>query len=70
MAANKNLIKQSNSVNNTVGGALMENNSTMQTATYEINNSQYEVVRIFGKSKDIKALITENISTKKEEEFD
>ena len=33
---------------------------------YDINNSQYEIVRIFSESKDLKSLITENISAKNE----
>lgn len=61
-------INQPNDGNNTVGGALMENTSSAkQTTVYDINNSHYEVVRIFGKSKDVKSLIKETISAKKEE---
>ena len=42
--------------NTTVGGALMENTSSAeQTAVYDVNNSHKEVVRIFGKDKDIKS---------------
>lgn len=52
----------------TVGGALMENTSAAeQTAVYDINNSHYEVVRIFGKDKDIKSLIKETISCREKE---
>ena len=48
----------------------MEDNSkVMQTTSYDINNSHYEVVRIFYKSRDIKSLIEENISTKNKEIF-
>ena len=54
--------------NTTVGGALMENTSgAEQTAVYDINNSHYEVVRIFGKDKDIKSLIKETISCREKE---
>lgn len=43
----------------------MEDNSkVMQTTSYDINNSHYEVVRIFDKNRDIKSLIEENISAK------
>lgn len=46
----------------------MENvSSDEQRAVYNINNSHYEIVRIFGKNKDVKSLIKETISTKKEE---
>lgn len=38
-----------------------------QTAVYDINNSHYEVVRIFGKDKDIKSLIKETISCREKE---
>lgn len=49
----------------------MEDNSkVMQTTSYDINNSHYEVVRIFDKSRDIKSLIEENISAKNKEVFD
>lgn len=66
MATKKN--KQLNIGNNTVGGASMEDNSKMmQTTSYDINNSHYEVVRIFDKSRDVKSLIEENISTKNKE---
>ena len=68
MATNKN--KQLNKGNNTVGGASMEDNSKMmQTTSYDINNSHYEVVRIFDKGRDVKSLIEENISTKNKEVF-
>lgn len=61
-------INYPNTGNNTVGGALMENvSSNEQRAVYNINNSHYEIVRIFGKNKDVKSLIKETISTKKEE---
>ena len=47
----------------------MEDNSkVMQTTSYD-NNSHYEVVRIFDKSRDIKSLIEENISAKNKEVF-
>ena len=56
--------------NNTVGGASMEDSSKMmQTTSYDINNSHYEVVRVFDKSRDVKSLIEENISTKNKEVF-
>ena len=46
----------------------MENvSSAQQTAVYNINNSHYEIVRIFSKNKDVKSLIKETISAKKEE---
>lgn len=46
----------------------MENASSVtQTTVYDINNSHYEVVRIFGKSKDVKSLIKETISVKEKE---
>ena len=68
MATNKN--KQLNMGNNTVGGASMEDSSKMmQTTSYDINNSHYEVVRIFDKSRDVKSLIEENISTTNKEVF-
>ena len=68
MATKKN--KQLNIGNNTVGGASMEDNSKMmQTRSYDINNSHYEVGRIFDKSRDVKSLIEENISTKNKEVF-
>ena len=45
----------------------MENVSSEVIKTvYDINNSQYEIIRIFSKNKDLKSLITENISTKNE----
>ncbi|MFR5875503.1 MAG: hypothetical protein ACLUFN_03335 [Eubacterium sp.] len=54
--------------NNTVGGASMENASSVtQTTVYDIKNSHYEVVRIFGKNKDVKSLIKETISVKEKE---
>lgn len=53
--------------NNIFGGVLMENVSSEVIKTvYDINNSQYEIIRIFSKNKDLKSLITENISTKNE----
>lgn len=56
--------------NTTVGGALMENiSSAGQKTVYDINNSHYEIVRIFGKNKDVKSLIKETISVKKEEDL-
>lgn len=56
--------------NTTVGGALMENiSSARQKTVYDINNSHYEIVRIFGKNKDVKSLIKETISVKKEEDL-
>ena len=68
MATKKNI--QLNMGNNTVGGASMEENSKMmQTTSYDINNSHYEVVRVFDKSRDVKSLIEENISTKNKEVF-
>ena len=68
MATKKN--KQRNIGNNTVGGALMEDNSKMmQTTSYDINNSHYEVVRICDKGRDVKSLIEKNISTKNKEVF-
>lgn len=68
MATKEN--KQLNMGNNTVGGASMEDNSKMmQTTSYDINNSHYEVVRVFDKSRDVKSLIEENISTKNKEVF-
>lgn len=68
MATKKN--KQLNIGNNTVGGVSMKDNSKMmQTTSYDINNSHYEVVRIFDKSRDVKSLIEENISTKNKEVF-
>ena len=68
MATNKN--KQLNMGNNTVGGASMKDNSKMmQTTSYDINNSHYEVVRIFDKGRDVKSLIEENISNKNKEAF-
>lgn len=46
----------------------MENVSSAQQKTvYDINNSHYEIVRIFSNSKDVKSLIKETISVKKEE---
>lgn len=46
----------------------MENASSVtQTTVYDINNSHYEVVRIFGKNKDVKSLIKETISVKEKE---
>ncbi len=46
----------------------MENTSAAeQTTVYDINNSHYEVVRIFGKDKDIKSLIKETISCREKE---
>ena len=63
MAAKNKVINSTNKTHNTVGGASMEDNSkVMQTTSYDINNSHYEVVRIFDKSRDIKSLIEENIS--------
>lgn len=54
--------------NTTVGGALMENTSAAeQTAVYDINNSHYEVVRIFAKDKNIKSLIKETISCREKD---
>lgn len=54
--------------NNTVRGASMENASSVtQTTAYDINNSHYEVVRIFVKNKDVKSLIKETISVKEKE---
>lgn len=48
----------------------MENfSSTGQKTVYDINNSHYEIVRIFGKNKDVKSLIKETISVKKEEDL-
>lgn len=45
----------------------MENVSSDVIKTiYNINNSQYEIVRIFSENKELKSLITENISTKNE----
>lgn len=70
MAAKNEVINSTNKTNNTVGGASMEDNSkVMQTTSYDINNSHYEVVRIFDKSRDIKSLIEENISAKNKEVF-
>ena len=63
-------INRTDSGNNTVGGALMENiSSAGQKTVYDINNSHYEIVRIFGKNKDVKSLIKETISVKKEEDL-
>ena len=68
MAAEK--INRPSGGNTTVGGVLMENTSAAeQTAVYDINNSHYEVVRIFDNSRDIKSLIEENISAKNKEVF-
>ena len=74
MAAKNEVINSTNKTHNTVGGASMEDNSednskVMQTTSYDINNSHYEVVRIFDKSRDIKSLIEENISAKNKEVF-
>lgn len=66
MAAEK--INRPSGGNTTVGGVLMENTSAAeQTTVYDINNSHYEVVRIFGKDKDIKSLIKETISCREKE---
>ena len=70
MAAKNKVINSPNKTHNTVGGASMEDNSkVMQTTSYDINNSHYELVRIFDKSRDIKSLIEENISAKNKEVF-
>lgn len=70
MATKNKVINNTNETHNTVGGASMEDNSkVMQTTSYDINNSHYEVVRIFDKSRDIKSLIEENISAKNKEVF-
>lgn len=54
--------------NNTFGGALMENGfENMQTTAYDFENSHYEVVRIFDKSKDVKSIIKDIISNKNKE---
>ncbi len=53
--------------NTIFGGVLMEKvSSEIIKTVYDINNSQYEIVRIFSESKDLKSLITENISAKNE----
>ena len=65
MAAKNKVINSTNKTHNTVGGA----SKVMQTTSYDINNSHYEVVRIFDKSRDIKSLIEENISAKNKEVF-
>lgn len=53
--------------NTIFGGVLMEKVSSKIIKTvYDINNSQYEIVRIFSESKDLKSLISENISAKNE----
>ena len=53
--------------NTIFGGVLMEQvSSEIIKTVYDINNSQYEIVRIFSESKDLKSLITENISAKNE----
>ena len=53
--------------NTIFGGILMEKvSSEIIKTVYDINNSQYEIVRIFSESKDLKSLITENISAKNE----
>ena len=70
MAAKNKVINSTNKTHNTVGGASMEDNSKMmQTTSYDINNRHYEVVRVFDKSRDVKSLIEENISTKNKEVF-
>lgn len=70
MAAKNKVINSTNKTHNTVGGVSMEDNSkVMQTTSYDINNSHYEVVRIFDNSRDIKSLIEENISAKNKEVF-
>lgn len=70
MAAKNKVINNTNKTHNTVGGVSMEDNSkVMQTTSYDINNSHYEVVRIFDKNRDIKSLIEENISAKNKEVF-
>ena len=46
-----------------------ENSKMMQTTSYDINNSHYEVVRVFDKGRDVKSLIEENISTKNKEVY-
>jgi hypothetical protein len=68
MAAKNKVINSTNKTHNTVGGASMDS-KVMQTTSYDINNSHYEVVRIFDKSRDIKSLIEENISAKNKEVF-
>lgn len=46
----------------------MENFSSVnQTINYDIDNNHYEIVRIFGKNKDVKSLIKETISDNKKE---
>ena len=53
--------------NTIFGGVLMEKvSSEIIKTVYDINNSQHEIVRIFSESKDLKSLITENISAKNE----
>ena len=54
---------------NTAVMSMEDNSKVMQTTSYDINNSHYEVVRIFDKSRDIKSLIEENISAKNKEVF-
>ena len=71
MPQNKNIISNG-SDNTNVGGAEMENISTdyRQTTAYDFDNSHYEIVRIFSKSRELNTIIEERISLSEEVDSD
>lgn len=67
MPQNKNIISNG-SDNTNVGGAEVENISTdyRQITAYDFDNSHYEIVRIFSKSRELNTIIEESISLSEE----